>query len=567
MKTKKLFISFAAFAAASVLMSSCSNDETTATTNGQLTTFTGGIVTELPMERVQIGTPDGSNLAPGITTRTSMNRSDINGDGAFFWESNDVIYVEDDGDKLYKSQNTITETKARADFLVLGSYTNKIQYDVYYCGENPGAAERKVVIANNQTQSDFNNTKHFGAVGDCGVAKAEKNTDPGKSGFKFDLEHKSSYLCFLPYFTTQEKRNTYKIKSIEITSNNNIAGTYDLSQNGLSGAGNSKTITLHVGSNGLLLADKTVATTSIKNSLYVVIAPGDHDLSVRYTVIDTNDNNKELTLDKKYKSHTFGANMICNIPVNIDLTAENGGHRNTSSISTLEEGFVSYHYSGRNYYMWDARENYWSGHEWNSATPWQPTVKEAENDGYPKSKAADGARWYHESESEDRPFEASVNPLFNKLPNACEMAWYVSKGDAHWDNTTRWSAFGKTYTGGVWLKKLSVIAKENGKELGDLKKAAPTGRTLSDDLSGYRVWSKQGKPASSEISKYFFLPALGYYTNGYFYGFGDYGYYWSSSARSHMHNFNLAYYISITRTSVDLITTGRESGFVAQPFE
>ena len=94
MKTKKLFISFAAFAAASVLMSSCSNEESTATANDQLTTFTGGIVTEVPMERVQIGTP-------GVTTRTSMNRSDINGDGAFFWESNDVIYVEDDGDKLY----------------------------------------------------------------------------------------------------------------------------------------------------------------------------------------------------------------------------------------------------------------------------------------------------------------------------------------------------------------------------------------------------------------------------------------------------------------------------------
>lgn len=556
MKTKKLFISFAAFAAASVLMSSCSNEESTATANDQLTTFTGGIVTEVPMERVQIGTP-------GVTTRTSMNRSDINGDGAFFWESNDVIYVEDDGDKLYKSQNTITETKARADFLVLGSYTNKIQYDVYYCGENPGAAERKVVIANNQTQSDFNNTKHFGAVGDCGVAKAEKNTDPGKSGFKFDLEHKSSYLCFLPYFTTPEKRNTYKIKSIEITSNNNIAGTYDLSQNGLSGAGDSKTITLHVGSDGLLLADKTVATTSIKNSLYVVIAPGDHDLSVRYTVIDTNDNNKELILDKKYKSHTFGANMICNIPVNIDLTAENGGHRNTSSTSTLEEGFVSYYYSGRNYYMWDAAENYWSGHEWNSATPWQPTVKQATHDGYPKSKAADGARWYHE---DDGPFEASVNPLFNKLPNACEMVWYVSMGDAHWDNTTRWSAFGKTYTGGVWLKKLSVIAEENGKQLADLKKADPDGRTLRDDNLYSSVWCKQGKPASSEISKYFFLPALGHYSDGYLQGFGSDGYYWSSSASYNMH-YAPSYNLCFNGVSVSLLRFNRECGFVAQPFE
>lgn len=90
-------------------------------------------------------------------------------------------------------------------------------------------------------------------------------SDPGKSGFKFDLHHKASYLCFLPYFTTPEKRNTYKIKSIEITSNNNIAGTYDLSQTGLSGAGDSKTITLNVGTdgNGLALADQSTASKSI----------------------------------------------------------------------------------------------------------------------------------------------------------------------------------------------------------------------------------------------------------------------------------------------------------------
>lgn len=280
MKTK-LFISFAAFVAASVLMSSCSNEESTASTD-QLTAFTGGIVTEVPMERVQIGTPGGSALTPGITTRTSMNRGEIGGEGTFFWETGDKIYVEDNNGKLCPSTNRISGTLERATFLVNGSYTGKNQYDVYYCGINSGVGEKKVVIADNQTQSDFNNTKHFGKVGDCGVAKAEKNTDPGKSGFKFDLQHKASYLCFLPYITTQEKRNSYKIKSIEITSINNICGTYDLGQAGLTGTGNAKTITLHAGSDGLLLADKTVETVDIKNSLYAVIAPGQHILSVKF---------------------------------------------------------------------------------------------------------------------------------------------------------------------------------------------------------------------------------------------------------------------------------------------
>ena len=555
MKTKRLFISFAAFAAASVLMSSCSNDETTATTNDQLTAFTGGIVTEVPMERVQIGTP-------GVTTRTSMNRDDIKGNGAFFWEPGDVIYVEDDGGKLYKSQNVIQATAPRVKFLVYGSYTGKNQYDVYYCGDNSGAAEKKVVIAKDQTPSDFNNTKHFGAVGDCGVAKAEKNTDPGKSGFKFDLQHKSSYLCFLPYITTKEKREAYKIKSIEITSNNNICGTYDLTQTGLTGDGNAKTITLHAGSDGLFLADKTVETTDIKNSLYAVIAPGQHILSVKYTVLDTKDNNKELTLVKKYKSHDFGANMICNIPVNLDATAGNGGHDKTSGTSTLEEDIVPSLYSGHNYYMWDAAENYWSGHEWDASVAWQPTVEGASNDGYPKSNAVDGARWYHEGEG---AFEASVNPLFNKFPNANEIGWYVLKGDAHWDNSTQWEAFGKTYTGGIWLKKLSVIAQENGKEPAALKLKDPKGNNLLQNSDYYTISPTNGKPADSVIGNYFFLPALGRYNGGKLYSLGSLGHYWSSSACPS--NSSGAFNLGFSSGYVGLYNSYRFFGFVAQPFE
>ena len=557
MKTK-LFISFAAFAAASVLMSSCSNEESTTTANDQLTTFTGGIVTEVPMERVQIGTP-------GVTTRTSMNRSEINGDGSFLWEPNDVICVMDDGGKLYKSQNTIQDAAPRVKFLVYGSYTNKNEYDVYYCGTNSGAGEKKVVIADHQTPSDFNNTKHFGAVGDCGVAKAEKNPDQSKSGFKFDLQHKSSYLCFLPYLTTKEKREAYKIKSIEITSNNNICGTYDLTQTGLTGDGNAKTITLHAGSAGLFLADKTVETIDIKNSLYAVIAPGQHILSVKYTVLDTKDNNKELTLVKKYKSHDFGANKICNIPVNLDATSGDGGHAKSSGTSTLEEGIVPSLYSGRNYFMWDAAENYWSGHEWNSADPWQPTVYAPTNDYYPKSKAADGARWFHEGIA---PLEASVNPLFNKLPNANEMAWYVTMGYAHWDESTQWEVFGKTYTGGIWLKKLSVIAQENNKTLADLKKAGPEGTNLlvSGPSASYtRGYVLNGKPSDSEIGNYFFLPALGAYENGELFTPGNSGYYWSSSASTSLDN--TAYLMQFNSSVVLLATYGRNGGYVAQPFE
>ena len=558
MKTKKLFISFAAFAAASVLMSSCSNEESTATTNDQLTAFTGGIVTEVPMERVQIGTP-------GITTRTSMNRDEIGGEGVFLWEPKDVIYVKDDHNKLCKSQNEITKSAPRTTFLVDGTYTTNGQYEVYYYGTNTGAGAQKVVIADNQTQSEFNNTKHFGAAGDCGVAKAVKNTEQGKSGFKFDLQHKSSYLCFLPYMASQEDRANYKIKRIEITSKaDNISGTYDLGQTGLSGSGDSKTITLNVGTdgNGLALADQSTATTSIKNSLYVVIAPGERKLSVKYTVFSIKEN-KELTLTKHYKSHTFAVNRICDIPVSLGSADLNGGHKNADGSDELEEeGIVPSLYSGHNYYMWDAAENYWSGHEWDASVAWQPTVKDASNDGYPKSKTADGARWYHEGSGS---FEASVNPLFKQLPNANEIGWYVLKGDAHWDNSTQWTAFGKTYTGGIWLKKLSVIAQENGKEPAALKQADPNGTNLLQNSNTYSISPKNGKPADSVIGNYFFLPALGWYNDGKLNGLGSYGYYWSSSAYpSDSYN---AYYLYFSSGNVYLYHGNRYNGDVAQPFE
>ena len=539
MKTKS-FITFAACVAASALMSSCSNEENAAT-NGQLTAFTGGIVTEAPMSRVQLGASESSTVAPGFLTRTSMERPAIGGKGTFYWEKGDVIYVQDDNNKLFKSQGDITDKTARNTFLVNGAYGANTSYDVYYNGTHSGSDPKKVVIAATQTQAAFNDTKHFGASGDCGVAKAEKNTEAGKSGYKFDLEHKASYLCFLPYIASKEQRENYKIQSIELTSNNNIAGTYDLTFGGLSGAGEAKTITLRAGENGLLLTDKAVSTQSITNSLYMVVAPGEHTIKVKYTLFDTK-TNKTLTLTKSYGSRTLAANTIYDIPVNLNMaTSSDGGH---------------------NYYMWDAAENYWSGHEWDSTDPWQPIKEDATNDNYPKSKEADASRWYHEG---DGSFEASVNPLFNQLPNANELAWYVKEGDAHWDNDTQWEAFGEKHTGGIWLKKLSVIAKEKNKQLADLKLKNHEGIDMRTTYNFYEVVPIDGKPNDSEINNYFFLPALGYYGSGQLSDFGSNGNYWSSSA--HPSDSSGVYFLNFNSGSVLVNVTTRDYGVVAQPFE
>ena len=549
MKTK-LFISFAAFVAASALMCSCSNEESAdsnnsnSNSNGQLTAFTGGIVTEAPMERMQLSTPEISAEVPGFLTRTSMNRQGIGKEGTFLWEPKDVIYVEDDNKKLCKGKSTITNAVAQTTFLVDGSYT-KEEYNVYYCGTNSGAGEKKVVIANNQTQVAFNNTKHFGAAGDCGVAKATKTTVEGKSGYRFDLAHKASYLCFLPYVSSQIDRSSFKLKRIEITSkDDNISGTYNFTEDGLSGKGNSKTITLNVGTdgNGLELADKSIATKSINNSLYVVIAPGKRRLSVKYTVFS---DNKELTLTKNYKSHNFAVNQIYDIPVSL--------------------GSV-YFYSGHNYYMWDAKENYWSGHEWDSKAPWQPKGNgKASYD--PNSE--DAARWYHKGDA----FDNFQNPLFRNLPNAQELAWYVMKGDAHWDNTTKWEAFGKINYGGIWLKKLSFIAKKVGKTTSYLRQKYPDGIDSNKHFFEQSGDLTPGKPADSDINKYFFLPALGIFSGGKVLNLGSSCLYWSSTPNPYIDPFGTkekAYSMYFDIKHNVLIfgnNSNRDNVGVAQPFE
>ena len=261
-------------------------------------------------------------------------------------------------------------------------------------------------------------------------------------------------------------------------------------------------------------------------------------MKVKYTVLDAK--NTVMTITKSYKSHNFGANKICDIPVNLGVR----------------------HYSGRNYYMWDAAENYWSGHEWDASVAWQPTVKDATNDGYPKSKTADASRWYHEGSG---AFEASVNPLFKELPNANEMAWYVENGDAHWDDSTKWEVFGELHTGGLWLKKLSVIAQENGRELAALKQADPNGKDLCASPDYYEISSKSGKPSDSVIGKYFFLPALGRYGSGFLRELGSYGFYWSSSADPG--SIRHAFYLGFDSGKVFVDCSHRYYGFVARSFE
>ena len=94
----------------------------------------------------------------------------------------------------------------------------------------------------------------------------------------------------------------------------------------------------------------------------MVIKPGTHILKVRYWVKDVA-TNVEGTITKTLPSTAYASNTYYNMTANLNI-------RN---------------YDGDKYYMWDAQQNYWSGHEWNSASPWQTVLNGQKNTNYAQS--------------------------------------------------------------------------------------------------------------------------------------------------------------------------------------
>ena len=462
---------------------SCANDDLAQ--NGKTTTDDKGLTTFCTGEPA---------------TRTTMEA-----DGTFYWEAGDKIWVKDDSGNWKQSSNSPTGKTASFKFLMPGKYTAKSSYEVYYPGKNGN--KDKVTISANQTQTEPNTTAHFGASGDCGIAKATRNATSHE--FEFALDHKAAYLVFKPYTSNDVLKYCYLTK-IEVTSDNDITDTYTLDPTAatgtgaLTGTGSGKKIELitkgNSGStyqNGFPLTNTSASLTT--NGAYMVIKPGTHTLRIRYWVKDVA-TNIEGTITKIIPSHTFAKNEYVNMEA--DLQIKN--------------------YDGDNYYMWDAQQNYWAGHEWNSAAPWQPTLTtQPANSNYAQSNTDPNNRWYHEGSG---AFQATQSCA--TLPNVNEMTWYAAYGEPRWDADELWTTMGHLYKGGMWLKKKSVLLAEhhyNSNTAYDGTDWRTTGKMQS--------WTpSQTLPSAADAGKYFLLPALGCYDSGHLNYVGNSGYYWSSSA-------------------------------------
>ena len=480
--------------------------------------------------------PNGKDSDASLTTFSTGDpgtRTSMESNGAFYWEAGDKIWVKDDNGVWQQSSNAPTEKTASFKFGVPSKFTKTNTYKVYYPGQNGN--QNQVTIAANQSQAEPNTTAHFGTSGDCGMADAAWSN--AKNGFAFTLDHKAAYLLLLPRTANTVLHDCYLTK-VEVNSDNNITSTYTLdpTTGKLTGTGTGKQIIVSAGgsgtyANGFPLTNN--ATSAATNGAYVVIKPGTHILKIRYWVKDVA-TGTEGTITKTLSSATYDQNKYYNITANLDVT----------------------NYDGDHYYMWDAQEQYWKGHEWNLGGS-QPTLSQyltgaTTSNDYAKSNA--DPRYYNEAFTYGADNKATHTSC-KDLPNVNEMTWYAAKGDPRWDGEELWTTMGHLYKGGVWLKKKANISGFDANKAVDGSDWRTNG--------GGRSWSvSQTPPDAADANNYFYLPALGSYVSSRLFNVGVLGLYWSSSAYPWVSK--RAYYLRIISGYIQVLNDNHSSGFRAE---
>ena len=432
-----------------------------------------------------------------ITSEAKTRTSGVYDSGVnFYWTTNDNIWVKSGSTLTASSSNNITSTTAAsAKFYFDGTYT-AASYPVRYTGE-ASTSGNTVTIATNQNQDVANNATQLGTVGDCGVGTAQRQTD---GSYKFTLDHKASYITFMPYYSKEELAASAVVTQINVTAANgeSLAGTFNFSDNGLgtaisSSSSNSVTLTLNGTSSTTGFPIPTTATAS-KNAAIMVVAPGTYStFKVTYSLYDSVTGTKS-TISYTYsgKTCTAGKNQV----IKTDL------------------GMETYTSRKSNYYMWDAKNNYWDGY-----VSSQPLLNNAENANYAKSSA--DSRWYNTAFTKDVQTKA-INSCKDE-PTFEGLTWYISAGSPKLDNKTLWVFANHLYVGGIWLKKQSEISHFSSTESYTGTATWVSGKDIKFTVSNF------GKPASSERSSYFYLPALGQYKDGKLIDLGVKGYYWAST--------------------------------------
>ncbi|WP_456099954.1 hypothetical protein [Prevotella jejuni] len=445
-------------AVALLLFAACSNDDIADGKKGN--EKAGGKIT----------TTFASVTAP--TSRTSMTNHAFHTGGDFLWEDDDQIFVNISGTYTQSTSSELTPSKARGTFQVPGALTAS-SYPVTYTGKN-ATSGTQVTIAAVQNQKAPNNSEHFGESGDCGVATANRASD---GTYTFTLQHKASYLCFMPFLSNASMFEDLRLQKIVVTSDNDIAGDYSFSAAGLGASAQSngsRTITLNMKALAGIDFNNTVfpltnTSASVDNSAYMVIAPGQHTLKIDYYVVDPV--SKVTSVTTKTVTANFKPNLV------YDFTADVAPK-------------IYHDYGTIGFYMWGSQHEFFEGRQ-------RTGIVNGDHVDFPTSSSSSFAdmttQYPHISQS---PID--VNPL--ELNEALHI---IKNGDIHWDENIYWVAEKHLFACGAWLKKMNKIPNFSKYEFegqnydinGVVKTVAETPIPL-------------GRP-SSNISDYYFLPALG----------------------------------------------------------
>ena len=110
----------------------------------------------------------------------------------------------------------------------------------------------------------------------------------------------------------------------------------------------------------------------------------------------------------------------------------------------------------------------------------------------------------------------------------------------------------------MWFKKKAYINGYNSNTAVDDTDWRTSGNNNAWSVS-YTL------PSAADANKYFYLPALGYYSSGRLAGVGNYGYYWSSSTDPW--STSTGYNLFIRGGGINVGTDNRDNGFRVGRFE
>lgn len=467
----------------------------------------------------------------------------------FYWKEGDELWIVNPNAtpklvKSYRSSIKALMTQhndnkvARASFWFKGHY-DKNQYVVRYTGKGNTVGD-KVTIQKEQATTKFPNNHNLGINGDCASAIARK--DAGSGRYLFTLTHRASYLTFTPH-STHNFANTVKVTKIIVTSDKNIAGTYDFSTNKIADnatpvSNASKRIALTPKSGTTVGCPLPGSTDWQQNACTMVIAPGTYGwIEVEYTVYDSA-TQTEGKIAKRYNN----------------VTLKPGRNRRIDQDIRFET------HDPYAYWQWDAG---YTAHYWKAGTP--PTINGESAPDYPPYNIPGFTGL---ASSHGYPVQAEYSgsgpdthtTIYTgdgaRLLSINQLLWIVQEGNPHVEPNRPWTmpGTGHLYKGGMWFYKKAHIP-------GFRKDQSPDGSDYryGGDVDYTQNVTKTGEPKPND-GKYFFLPFTGYFRDGTLKNRGIAGYYWSQSSAPDAGGRQRAYSLRLYNNRIQVTGAWRSDG-------